>query len=57
MQNSSFVPYIGTPFPFSGEELFLEDKSMDKNDKRVNEIIITLNNLIRKPKETRKIEF
>jgi len=30
---------------------------IDKNDKRVNEIIIALNNLIEKPKETRRIGF
>jgi len=30
---------------------------IDKNDKRVNEIIIALNNLIEKPKETKKIGF
>jgi len=30
---------------------------MEKNDKRVNEIIIVLNNLLEKPKETRKIGF
>ena len=30
---------------------------IDKNDKRVSDIIIALNNLIEKPKETRKIGF
>ena len=30
---------------------------MDKNDKRVNEIILALNNLLDKPKETKKIGF
>ena len=30
---------------------------IEKNDKRVNDIIIALNNLIEKPKETRKIGF
>ena len=30
---------------------------IDKNDKRVNEIIIALNNLIEKPKETKTISF
>jgi len=30
---------------------------IDNNDKRVNEIIIALNNLIEKPKETKKIGF
>ena len=30
---------------------------IEKNDKRVNEIIIALNNLIEKPKETRQIGF
>jgi phage regulator Rha-like protein len=30
---------------------------IEKNDKRVNEIIIALNNLIGKPKETKKIGF
>jgi len=30
---------------------------IEKNDKRVNEIIIALNNLIAKPKETKKIGF
>ncbi|MCL2801705.1 MAG: ORF6N domain-containing protein [Treponema sp.] len=30
---------------------------IDKNDKRVNDIIIALNNLIEKPKETRRIGF
>lgn len=30
---------------------------MDKNDKRVNEIIIILNNLIAKPPETKRIGF
>jgi len=30
---------------------------IEKNDKRVNDIIIALNNLIEKPKETKKIGF
>ena len=30
---------------------------IDKNDKRVNEIVIALNNLIEKPKETKRIGF
>jgi len=30
---------------------------IEKNDKRVNDIIIVLNNLIEKPKETKKIGF
>ena len=30
---------------------------IEKNDKRVNEIIIVLNNLIEQPKETKKIGF
>ena len=30
---------------------------IDKNDKRVNDIIIVLNNLLEKPKETKKIGF
>jgi len=30
---------------------------IDKNDKRVNDIIIALNNLIEKPKETKRIGF
>ena len=30
---------------------------MEKNDKRVNDIIIALNNLIEKPKETKRIGF
>ena len=30
---------------------------IEKNDKRVNEIIIALNNLIEQPKETKKIGF
>ena len=30
---------------------------IEKNDKRVNEIIIALNNLIEKPKETKRIGF
>ena len=30
---------------------------IDKNDKRVNDIIIVLNNLIEKPKETKRIGF
>ena len=30
---------------------------IDKNDKRVNEIIIALNNLLEKPKEAKKIGF
>jgi len=30
---------------------------VDKNDKRVNDIIIALNNLIEKPKETKQIGF
>ncbi len=30
---------------------------IEKNDKRVNDIIVALNNLIEKPKETRKIGF
>ena len=30
---------------------------IEKNDRRVNDIIIALNNLIEKPKETRKIGF
>ena len=30
---------------------------IEKNDKRVNEIIIALNNLIEKPKATKKIGF
>ena len=30
---------------------------IEKNDKRVNEIIIILNNLLEKPKQTRKIGF
>ena len=30
---------------------------IEKNDKRVNEIIIALNNLIEYPKETKKIGF
>ena len=30
---------------------------MEKNDKRVNDVIIALNNLIEKPKETKRIGF
>ncbi len=30
---------------------------IEKNDKRVNEIIIALNNLIKKPPETKRIGF
>jgi hypothetical protein len=30
---------------------------IEKNDKRVNDIIIALNNLIGKPKETKRIGF
>ena len=30
---------------------------IDKNDKRVNDIIIALNNLLEKPKETKRIGF
>jgi len=30
---------------------------IDKNDKRVNDIIIALNNLIEKPKETKRIGY
>jgi len=30
---------------------------LEKNDKRVNDIIIALNNLIEKPKETKRIGF
>jgi phage regulator Rha-like protein len=30
---------------------------MEKNDKRVNEIIIALNNLIEQPKQTKRIGF
>ena len=30
---------------------------IDKNDKRVNDIVIALNNLIEKPKETKQIGF
>ena len=30
---------------------------IEKNDKRVNEIIIALNNLVEHPKETKKIGF
>jgi len=30
---------------------------MEKNDKRVNEIIIALNNLIAKPPQTKRIGF
>jgi hypothetical protein len=30
---------------------------IEKNDKRVNEIIIALNNLIEQPPKTKKIDF